>query len=438
MLLTFRPRAIALFMPSSCCAVLCRLLIAGLLFLSLNRPSFCQSNTGTKPKIRTITAFVRLNHTNYRSQIANAKRMLLQAKTIFQSEGYEVQTIRISTQPFFEYTKGMSREEIVLFMRNIDDLAASGNFIVSIGPAMMEDDDRSPATEVLGEVLRNTRFLNASMVVAAEDGIHWKAINAAARLMKFLENNTDHSLGNFRFSAIALVPALTPFYPGSYHTGPGQQFTLGLQWANSVAAAFRSSPDLASAGNQLADTLNSQAQPIQALSRKIERDTGWAYMGIDLSPAPLGEESIGAAIEDLTKQPIGVSGTLSAAAIITGVLKDIAVKHAGYSGLMLPVLEDARLARRWGEGKMSLDGLLSYSAVCGTGLDVVPLPGDVSESQLARIVGDVASLSVKWHKPLSARLLPVAGKKAGDHTEFADPYLINTVIQPVGGQEEKP
>ena len=98
---------------------------------------------------------------------------------------------------------------------------------------------------------------------------------------------------------------------------------------------------------------------------------------------------------------------------------------------MLPVLEDARLAQRWAEGRLSLDSLLSYSAVCGTGLDTVPLPGDVSEQQLELIIGDMATLAVKWHKPLSARLLPVSGKNPGDITEFADPFLANTTIQPL-------
>jgi uncharacterized protein (UPF0210 family) len=71
---------------------------------------------------------------------------------------------------------------------------------------------------------------------------------------------------------------------------------------------------------------------------------------------------------------------------------------------------------------------LAYSAVCGTGLDTVPLPGDVSEEQIARILGDVASLAWKWHKPLSARLLPVKGMQAGDSTAFQDQYLFNTKL----------
>jgi hypothetical protein len=59
------------------------------------------------------------------------------------------------------------------------------------------------------------------------------------------------------------------------------------------------------------------------------------------------------------------------------------------------------------------------------------LPGDASQQQLERILGDVASLSVKWSKPLTARLLPVAGKHAGDRTDFADPRLINATLQPL-------
>jgi uncharacterized protein (UPF0210 family) len=117
--------------------------------------------------------------------------------------------------------------------------------------------------------------------------------------------------------------------------------------------------------------------------------------------------------------------------LITSALRDIAVKKVGYSGVMMPVLEDTRLAQVWGEGALSMDQLLAYSAVSGTGLDTIPLPGDVSAAQLERIIGDVASLSVKLQKPLSARLMPVPGAKPGDQTTFDDPNLVNTVIQPL-------
>jgi len=159
-------------------------------------------------------------------------------------------------------------------------------------------------------------------------------------------------------------------------------------------------------------------------------------MGLDLSPAPSQDSSIGAAIETISKQPFGASGTMTAVGTITSALKEIGARRAGYSGIMLPVLEDPLLAERWNQGRVSLDALLSYSAVCATGLDTIPLPGDTSVEDLARIIGDVATLSVKWNKPLSARLLPVAGKHAGDMTEFTDPYLVNGLIRPLPSKEQ--
>jgi uncharacterized protein (UPF0210 family) len=162
---------------------------------------------------------------------------------------------------------------------------------------------------------------------------------------------------------------------------------------------------------------------------KVASSSGWTYAGIDPTPAPLGEVSIGRAIENFTGAPFGSSGTMTAAAIITRAVQAAPVKRLGYSGLMVPVLEDAVLTRRWAEGTYSIDALLAYSSVCAGGLDTIPLPGAITEDRIARILGDVATLAYKWQKPLAARLLPIAGRKAGDRTEFEDARMANTVIR---------
>jgi uncharacterized protein (UPF0210 family) len=66
--------------------------------------------------------------------------------------------------------------------------------------------------------------------------------------------------------------------------------------------------------------------------------------------------------------------------------------------------------------------------VCGTGLDVVPLAGDTSPGELAALIRDVATLSTKLHKPLSARLFLIPGKKTGERAEFNNPFLTSSVI----------
>jgi uncharacterized protein (UPF0210 family) len=381
-----------------------------------------------KPKIRAITAFINLDRAQYQLQVADALKMLRRAQTTFESRGYQVQTIRIATQPFPEYTKGLSKEQTLAFFKQYDALAEKEKFAASIGPAMLNSEDSDSQAELLGEILSNTKKLNGTVVVAGEDGVRWNAVGAAARVMKQLEE-TEHSQGNFRFAAIAMVPPLTPFFPAAYHTGFGHQFAIALESANVVAAAFKDARDLGMARQRLIDSLAATAFDVEHHAGRVDQETGWAYVGIDLSPAPSGDVSIGAAIENLTTQPFGMSGTLTAAATITAAVKDVKVKQTGYSGLMLPILEDTRLAQRWSEGHVSLDALLSYSAVCGTGLDTVPLPGDISAEQLSLIVGDMASLAVKWHKPLSARLLPVLGKGWGEMTEFNDPFLVNAKLQ---------
>jgi uncharacterized protein len=383
-----------------------------------------------RPRIRAITAFINLDRATYQQQVSEAVTMLKRARTTFESRGYEVQTIRIATQPFPEYTKGLTTEQAVAFFKDYDALAAREKFAACIGPAMLNAGDPESQADLLIEIMRNTKTLNASVVVAGEDGIRWNAVGAAARVVKALEN-TANSQGNFRFAATAMVGPLTPFFPAAYHTGFGHQFGIGLESANVVAAAFKGAPDLAAARQRLIDSLSVSAHDIERHAGRVDQETGWAYVGMDLSPAPLKDVSIAAAIENLTMQPVGSPGTLTAAATITSAVRDLRVKQTGYSGLMLPILEDGLLSKRWSQGRMTLDALLSYSAVCATGLDTVPLPGDISVEQLSLIIGDVASLAFKWHKPLAARLLPVAGKVPGDTTSFDDPFMVNAVIQPL-------
>jgi uncharacterized protein (UPF0210 family) len=77
--------------------------------------------------------------------------------------------------------------------------------------------------------------------------------------------------------------------------------------------------------------------------------------------------------------------------------------------------------------------LLSYSAVCGVGLDTIPLPGDISQAALAGILLDVAALAVRLNKPLTARLMPLPGKSAGDPVHFDFPYFADSRVMAASG-----
>jgi uncharacterized protein (UPF0210 family) len=91
-------------------------------------------------------------------------------------------------------------------------------------------------------------------------------------------------------------------------------------------------------------------------------------------------------------------------------------------------LEDATLAARAAEGRLTVRDLLLYSAVCGTGLDTIPLPGDASVKQLTALLLDVAALSARLEKPLTARLMPVPGKAVGEPTTFDFDFFANSRV----------
>jgi hypothetical protein len=386
----------------------------------------------TKPKVRAITGFVRLDRATYAQQIADTLAVIRAAKSEFEKQGYEIETLRIVTQPLAELVSGQSDAEALKFLKAFDDLSVKESFLPSVGPAMMRDSDDPKTMHLLAQMLSTLPNINANAIMAGDDGIHWKVIRETAALIRYVTDHSVHSQGNFNFTGTAMLKPLGPFYPGTFHTGAGKQFSLGFEGANVVREVFaRTHGDFNASVAELTKQLTVHSKIGESIGEKVAAATGWAFMGVDPTPAPLGDVSIGTAMETYTGAKFGSSGTMTAALIITTAVKAVPVKQIGYSGLMVPVMEDKGLAKRWAEGTYNIDDLLAYSAVCGTGLDTIPLPGDASEEQIARILGDVASLAWKWHKPLSARLLPVKGMKAGATTEFVDQYLFNTTVHPV-------
>ena len=250
---------------------------------------------------------------------------------------------------------------------------------------MLHDTDDPAAMQLLAQVLSTLPNLNASAIIADDDGIHWKTIREAAKLVRYVTDHSPRSQGNFQFTATAMLKPLGPFYPGAYHTGAGKQFSLGFEGANIVQQVFGATHgDFDASVAELTRQLTIHAKVGEEVGKAVAASSGWTFAGVDPTPAPLGDVSIGDAIERYTGSKFGASGTMTAALAITSAVKAVQVKQVGYSGLMLPVMEDKRLAQRWAENTYEIDSVLAYSAVCGTGLDTVPLPGDVSEERLVQ------------------------------------------------------
>jgi len=257
--------------------------------------------------------------------------------------------------------------------------------------------------------------------------VHTQNLATAADVMLAISRAVPDGSGNFRFAAAALVPAGTPFFPVAHHEG-SESVALGLESASLVYEIIADLKQPAQAESILRARLNEVLQPIERQAQAFAQLEQCRYLGIDPSPAPGLDRSIGAAVEALSGEAFGSAATLQACAQLTGALKSLAIQSCGYTGLFLPVLEDEVLAQRALEQRYGLQQLLLYSAVCGSGLDTIPLAGDVPSSAIARLLHDVAALATRLRKPLSARLMPIPGKRAGERVQLASPWLTESVV----------
>ncbi len=380
-----------------------------------------------RPAIRAVTAFIDVDRDDYPARMEETAKFLAAARTALNAAGFPGAGGRVTTQPFPQYVKGMTREEALALIHGLQRLADQDHVALNIGPAMIDDDDDTAAAELLPAVLQGARTY-ASLIVADDKGIHWRAVREAARVIHEVAATSPDGNGNFNFAAIAMMRPYGPYYPGSWHTGPGRHFAIAMETANVVDDVFRRYHDPVEAQAHLSAELSRYTREAEAVALKLAATTGWTYDGIDATPAPGPEHSIATAFESYLGAPIGTPGSMTAAGIITRAVQSTPVERTGYSGLMIPVMEDEVLARRWSQGAFTLDSILSWSAVCAGGVDTLPLAGDTSEDQLARIIGDVAWLAFKWNKPLGARLMPSPGRSAGQMTAFTASGIVNTKI----------
>lgn len=373
-------------------------------------------------KIRSITYFTDIQTPIDDAQMQPVGQFMARARQALEEAGFIVQTTRLALPPFARIIGEDANAAVALaqdveaacFLHNID--------YATIGPARLSD---TPAHyQILSNVMRETDHIFAAAEIACpEQGIDIGMVKLVADTIRQNSTITEDGFGNLRFAALANVRSGTPFLPAAYHSGGTANFALAIEGADLALKAFREANSLAEARQLLQTEIERIASQLAQIAEKL----GEPFGGIDftLAPFPSDEDSIGLALESLGIPAVGLSGTLAAAAFVTDTIQRANAPLTGFSGLFMPVLEDSQLARRASEGTLTVNDLLLYASVCGTGLDTVPLPGDTTPEALTAILLDVAALALRLNKPLTARLMPIPGKVAGDLIAFDFPYFAN-------------
>jgi uncharacterized protein (UPF0210 family) len=397
------------------------------LLVSLTTVLYSQKTTH-QFRVRTVTAGITLNSLADTATFNAAIDFLKKAKQVYIDNGYEVQTIRISTQNLYKYLNQYSYNDALPYLVRLDKIAQQNNISLSIGQILPPDKYQAGIGDWAEKLVQTTSNISFSLPISSHEiGIHFNSIKASSEIFTAISKSKGGE-ACFRFTASANCPAGIPFFPAAFHEEVNS-FAIGLESANLITEAFKQNNNPTNARQTLKLLLEKNLIPIQDIAENISKTLNWQYDGIDASPAPGLDASIGQAIETYSKQPFGSSATLSTCALITDVLKTLDIKKCGYSGLMLPVIEDKVLAKRAMEKRFTVQELLLFSAVSGTGLDVVPIPGNTAKQIIENILTDVAALSLKYtSKALSVRLFLIPGKKVGDIVKFENPHLTSSVV----------
>jgi uncharacterized protein (UPF0210 family) len=313
-----------------------------------------------------------------------------------------------------------------------------------LGPALPEF---PRSYQVIPEAIAASKDIFFGGMMTSGNKIHFEQVKACAEIIVKCAPLDPNGFANLNFAALANVHAGAPFFPAAYHNGDKPAFAIAVESADVAVNAFAGQSTLDEGRSVLISELTKHGQAIAKVAQSLIPDPqSPTFNGIDFSLAPFPDDahSLGGAVEKMGVPKIGLHGSLASAAILTEAIERADFPHVGFNGFMQPVLEDTILAKRAAEGTLTIKDALLYSAVCGTGLDTVPIPGDTTAEQITPLLLDLCALALRLDKPLTARLMPVPGKRAGDATAFDFAFFANSKVMaldseplslPLGGNE---
>ena len=376
-------------------------------------------------KIRSITYFCNPKYPLDEKVIQAAGEFLAKAKSAYEAAGYEVQTIRLATIPFPKLLGEKRINELPKLVEQLEKLIQQiGVGYLSLGPALPE----SPRSyEIIPEAIAASQNIFFDGVMADKNiSISLTAIKACANVIVKSAPIDPNGFANLRFAALANVKAGSSFFPAAYHDNDKPAFAIATEAADLAVDAFSQAKTLEIGRQTLIANIEKHGKQLSKVAQSLDCKFG----GVDFSlgPFPAEAQSLGTAFERMGVPRVGLHGSLAAAAILAEAIDRANFPRTGFSGLMMPVLEDATLAKRAADGTLSVKDVLLYSAVCGTGLDTIPLPGDTTVGQIIPLLLDLSALALRLDKPLTARLMPVPNKKAGAPTNFDFGFFANSKV----------
>ena len=425
-------------------------------------------------KVRTVTTFINLTPDmgTWYEVLTDAFKHCQEVSEDFLRQAYTVQSIRIVTNPFGEYLDTTNIQSAKIGLDKITQLLDKLNHSENAESIDNAESNSSQSLRIrfaIGEAKTVQEIKLLPELIAQYGDLCNACVNVPVNDLGILDNEliehcvdtiqciattTPRGEGNFNFTVNFNCNEFIPYFPASYHSGLAEKgFVIGLETPDllvttlktingylsktSLDITFNYQQHCRIAFGAMSYVLQYHIDTINqiAYSKSIEADSqcAWKYLGIDTSVAPSKDCASMVEVYKLLGVPyFGASGTVEASSLLTRVFKSIkGIKAVGFSGLMLAVTEDTGLAQGTINKDYDIRALLTYSAVCGIGLDTVPIEGNTSKHKLAALMRDTGTMAFRLNKPLTVRVFPVPNLSAGEITQFESDDLCNCALMSV-------
>jgi uncharacterized protein len=281
------------------------------------------------------------------------------------------------------------------------------------------------------EALATTERVCASVNVATtKAGIDMNAVRKMGQIVKkTAELTADRdAIGCAKLVVFANAVEDNPFMAGAFHgIGEGDcVINVGVSGPGVVKHALESVRG--APFDDVAETIKRTAFKITRVGQLVAQEAAKrlgvlpGIIDLSLAPTPAIGDSVAFILEEMGLESCGCPGTTAALALLNDAVKKGGLMAAkavgGLSGAFIPVSEDAGMIAAVERGSLTLEKLEAMTCVCSVGLDMIAVPGDTSAETIAAIIADEAAIGVINNKTTAVRLVPVPGKKVGDHVEF--------------------
>ena len=281
------------------------------------------------------------------------------------------------------------------------------------------------------EVMATTERLCSSVNVGStRAGINMNAVREMGEIIKkTAELTADRdSLGCAKLVVFANAVEDNPFMAGAF-CGVGEPecaINVGVSGPGVVKKALEQVKG--QPFDVVAETIKRTAFKITRVGQLVAREASqrlnipFGIVDLSLAPTPARGDSVAHILTEMGLEMAGAPGTTAALALLNDAVKKggvMASNHVGgLSGAFIPVSEDIGMIEAAACGALTLEKLEAMTCVCSVGLDMIAIPGDTTAAAISGIIADEAAIGMVNNKTTAVRVIPAAGKKAGDTVEF--------------------